>query len=253
MKKTTKLLSVILALIMCLGILPMSAFAANAVQDVEIFVSPPPKVSGWVHRSFNYTANYSYDLEPQSNGDCGYWSETDTKPTTFSDVLKGKRLDIDNGDRMFKGNKYYTFVTVVKARTNYEFSNSSKVTVNGKTASYANYNGTNKYRYVWYCFGKTDPATLKGIEIVSSPTTTQYIYKSNVSTEGLKVIGRYSDETEADITNKVTISGFSAQQKPGDYYAVVSCEGLTDDFHYTVSYAWWQWVIRIVLLGFIWY
>ena len=47
-------------------------------------------------------------------------------------------------------------------------------------------------------------------------------------------------------------SGFSAD-KEGTQTVTVEYSGFRTAFSVTVSYAWWQWIIRILLLGFLWY
>ncbi len=88
--------------------------------------------------------------------------------------------------------------------------------------------------------------------IISAPTQTSYTYKTNTSTDGLKVIAKYSDNSEIDVTDKVNITNFDTTEK-GDRTATVEFEGKTATFDYSVSYAWWQWIIIIVLFGWIWY
>lgn len=93
---------------------------------------------------------------------------------------------------------------------------------------------------------------LNSIEISSVPTTTQYNYKDVVSTTGLKVIAKYSDGSSKDVTSQVKVSNFTTDTT-GNKTATVEFEGKTATFNYSVSYAWWQWVINIVLFGWIWY
>ncbi len=93
---------------------------------------------------------------------------------------------------------------------------------------------------------------VKSLKIVSAPATTELTYKSDVTADGLKVIAVYSDGSEVDVTENVNITNFDTAEK-GDRTATVEFEGKTATFNYTVSYAWWQWIIVIVLLGFIWY
>ena len=50
----------------------------------------------------------------------------------------------------------------------------------------------------------------------------------------------------------MTVSGYDSS-KIGEQTVFVECEGSRAEFTVTVSYAWWQWIIRILLLGFLWY
>ncbi len=97
--------------------------------------------------------------------------------------------------------------------------------------------------------------TVKGIKIVSLPNKTQYTYKvDSLDLSGLAIKMMYSDGTSKIIsdTKAVTVYGFDADSV-GTKTITVSYGGYTDEFEITVSYAWWQWIIRILLLGFIWY
>ncbi len=93
---------------------------------------------------------------------------------------------------------------------------------------------------------------LESIEIVLPPTKVDYIYKSEIANAGLQVKALYSDGSEADVSNKVAIKNFDTKST-GTKTATVEFEGKTANFTYTVKYAWWQWIIRILLLGFLWY
>ncbi|MCR5150828.1 MAG: bacterial Ig-like domain-containing protein, partial [Clostridiales bacterium] len=63
----------------------------------------------------------------------------------------------------------------------------------------------------------------------------------------------YSDGSTAPVDPAVcTITGYSAKPA-GDKMITVEYEGQTVQFKVKVEYVWWQWLIRILLLGFIWY
>ncbi len=97
--------------------------------------------------------------------------------------------------------------------------------------------------------------TVKGVRIVSLPYKTQYTYKvDSLDLSGLVIKMMYSDGTSKIIsdTKTVTAYGFNVDSV-GTKTITVSYGGYTDEFEITVSYAWWQWIIRILLLGFIWY
>ncbi len=90
------------------------------------------------------------------------------------------------------------------------------------------------------------------IKVEKAPATTEFTYKSDVSADGLKVIAVYSDLSEVDVTENVNITNFDTAER-GSRTATVEFEGKTATFNYTVKYVWWQWLILIFLLGFIWY
>lgn len=94
--------------------------------------------------------------------------------------------------------------------------------------------------------------TLTGIEIKTKPSNITLQYKSTASTDGLVVVAKYSDGSETDITNQVEVKDFDTA-KDGDRTATVEFDGKTATFNYTVKFAWWQMIIRILLLGFLWY
>ncbi len=90
------------------------------------------------------------------------------------------------------------------------------------------------------------------VSIVSTPSNVNLTYKKGAALDGLKVIAKYSDGSEVDVTDKVNVTGFDTNST-GDKTATVEFEGQTATFNYSVSYAWWQWIIIIVLFGWIWY
>lgn len=100
-----------------------------------------------------------------------------------------------------------------------------------------------------------EKAYITGIKIISLPNKTQYTYKSGgLDLSGIAVKEMYSDGTSKIITDTsaFTSYGFNTDSV-GTKTVTVSYGGYTDEFEITVSYAWWQWIIRILLLGFIWY
>lgn len=77
------------------------------------------------------------------------------------------------------------------------------------------------------------------------------VISTNVSTNGSKIIYTSSDTSVAVVNEngKVTAVG------TGDATITATVEGtsISDTCEINVSYAWWQWIILILLLGFIWY
>ncbi len=103
----------------------------------------------------------------------------------------------------------------------------------------------------------SEPAekTVSSISIASLPSKTSYTYKTeNLDLSGLALTVTYSDGTTKTVTDtsKMSVSGFD-NSKIGKQAITVEYEGASTSFDVTVSYAWWQWIIRILLLGFLWY
>ena len=103
----------------------------------------------------------------------------------------------------------------------------------------------------------SEPAekTVTSISIATLPSKTSYTYKSgNLDLSGIALTVTYSDGTTETVTDtsKMNVSGFD-NSKTGKQAITVEYEGATTSFDVTVSYAWWQWIIRVLLLGFLWY
>lgn len=64
----------------------------------------------------------------------------------------------------------------------------------------------------------------------------------------------YSDGSKEHITDasKLEVKGFDTKLT-GLKAVTVEYEVLTVQYYITVSYVWWQWIIMILLLGFLWY
>ena len=98
-------------------------------------------------------------------------------------------------------------------------------------------------------------ATVTGIKIITAPDKTKYTYKyDSLDLSGIVIKVMYSDGTSKIIsdTNKIRANGFDITSV-GTKTITVEYGEFTDKFEITVSYAWWQWIIRILFLGFIWY
>lgn len=93
------------------------------------------------------------------------------------------------------------------------------------------------------------------INIISLPNKTRYIYRiDTLDLSGIAVQVVYSDGSKEVITDTdaITAYGFSADST-GTKTVTVEYGGCTATYDIIVSYVWWQWIIRILLLGFIWY
>ena len=100
-----------------------------------------------------------------------------------------------------------------------------------------------------------EKVTVSSVSIATLPEKTAYNYKfGSLDLTGLSLTVTYSDgstETVTD-TSKMNVTGFDSS-KTGEQTVTVEYEDATASFNVTVSYAWWQWIIRILLLGFLWY
>lgn len=113
------------------------------------------------------------------------------------------------------------------------------------------------YHFSYFAVFTEEPVekTVSSVSISTAPYKTSYTYKQGgIDLSGIELTVTYTDgstETVTD-TSKMTISGFD-NTKIGKQTVTVEYEGQTANFEVTVSYAWWQWIIRILLLGFFWY
>ena len=101
----------------------------------------------------------------------------------------------------------------------------------------------------------TKPVATK-LNIVKKPSKTTYTYRNDTSVNlsGLELEVVYSDGTKKTVTDTsgCKVSGYSA--KPvGSKTVTVEYEGVKATFDVTVKYAGWQWIILILLFGFLWY
>lgn len=93
------------------------------------------------------------------------------------------------------------------------------------------------------------------VELYSAPNVTSYKYKqSGLNLNGLTLLVTYSDGATEFITDtsKMEISNFN-NSSTGKRNVDVTYEGYTVSFQVEVKYTWWQWIIVIILFGWIWY
>ncbi len=98
-------------------------------------------------------------------------------------------------------------------------------------------------------------AKVTGIKVINLPNKTQYSYKDkSLDLSGIALKVMYSDGKSEIITDTDMLKayGFNASSV-GTKTITVSYGGYTDEFEITVSYTWWQMIIRILFLGFLWY
>lgn len=94
--------------------------------------------------------------------------------------------------------------------------------------------------------------TVTGISVASMPAKVKYNYKSDLDTSGLSLKVTYGDGSSQTVTSGYTVSP-THFDSTGTKTVNVEYGGCSCSFSVTVSYAWWQMLIRILLLGFLWY
>ena len=104
---------------------------------------------------------------------------------------------------------------------------------------------------------KFEPVVVTSLRIVKKPDKTVYTYRrdTNVDLSGMVLEATYSDGSTRTVNGTdpgVKVSGYSAKPR-GDKTVIVEYEGQHAQFTVNVKYVWWQWLILIFLLGFIWY
>ncbi len=103
-------------------------------------------------------------------------------------------------------------------------------------------------------FGTFDIYVKSGVSVKTLPSKTSYFYKETFEISGLELefIAENGEKQTVTDTSKMKVTGFDSK-KIGSQKLTVEYEGMTATFNVTVSYAWWQMIIRILLLGFLWY
>ncbi len=105
-----------------------------------------------------------------------------------------------------------------------------------------------------YEVNKTDPTvkTITGISIQTPPKKVSYYYKESLNTSGLTIRVDYSDHPSEIISEGLDVEPRTFNET-GSFPIDVEYQGFSTTFRVSVSYAWWQWIIMILLLGFLWY
>ena len=90
--------------------------------------------------------------------------------------------------------------------------------------------------------------------VTKLPSKTSYYYRENINLSGIELEVMAADGTVEKVTDtsKMTVSGYD-YSKVGTQTVTVEYEGSKVSFDVEVSYAWWQWIIRILFLGIFWY
>ncbi len=100
-----------------------------------------------------------------------------------------------------------------------------------------------------------EKADVTSVKIKSKPTKLDYVYKTDsLDLAGLILEVSYSDGTKEVVNDlsEVKVTDFD-NTKLGTQTITIEYEGAKAEFDITVSYAGWQYLILIFLLGFIWY
>lgn len=90
------------------------------------------------------------------------------------------------------------------------------------------------------------------VRVETLPQKTEYVYKEAFDATGLSVRVSYADGTQSVRSYGLKITGADALQR-GDNEITVSYGGQSDTFSVFVKLEWWQWLIKILLFGWIWY
>ncbi len=87
------------------------------------------------------------------------------------------------------------------------------------------------------------------------PRKTSYSYKANsVNIDGIELKIANDDGTYTTVTDtsEMEIISFNTSEI-GEQTVILKCRGEYFAFNINITYAWWQWIIRILFLGFLWY
>ncbi len=93
------------------------------------------------------------------------------------------------------------------------------------------------------------------IKIVKQPDKTRYNYKTDdIDLSGIKLKLTKADGSVIYVTDTrlLTVDGFDNTQI-GTQTVTVRYGQYSDKLQVKVDYAWWQQIIRIFMLGFLWY
>lgn len=100
-----------------------------------------------------------------------------------------------------------------------------------------------------------EKAVVTSVKVKTAPAKTNYIYKTDsLDLTGLTLEVVYSDGTKEVMSDLSDIKAIGFDNtKLGTQTIAIEYEGAKADFDITISYAGWQYLILIFLLGFIWY
>ena len=89
------------------------------------------------------------------------------------------------------------------------------------------------------------------ISVKTLPDKTTYIYKENIDYTGLSIEVKYDNGTTEVLNNLFTVD--CPELEYGENTVTVSLGERSTEFTVEVKYSWWQWIIVILLFGWIWY
>lgn len=101
----------------------------------------------------------------------------------------------------------------------------------------------------------TKPSEAKKVvsmSIEKLPDKLDYYYKESVNTSGMQLEIVYSDGSTRIVNSGFKVSPSVCTER-GTQTVEVEYAGFTDTYQINVSFSIWQWIIWILLLGFIWY
>ena len=112
---------------------------------------------------------------------------------------------------------------------------------------------TDHFSY-WTVAQIKDTPTQKSVDSISISKLpkTQYKYKDALDTSGIEITVCYSDGTTETKLSGFTVTGYNPK-KVGNQTITVEFSGQTTTYSVNVKLVWWQWLIRILLFGWIWY
>lgn len=172
--------------------------------------------------------------------------------TYYTTTLNANGGSVSPTSVLTQSGKSFTLPT--PTRNNYSFSKWTTSSDGSGTSYTGSYTVSgNKTLYAQWTYIPVI-VTAVGCDLMSAPNKTSYIYKEKTDTSGTVLNIRYSDGSSKTVTDtsKMTFSGLTTASV-GTVTVGVTCEGVSASFNITVRYAWWQHLIRIFLLGFLWY
>lgn len=92
------------------------------------------------------------------------------------------------------------------------------------------------------------------LSVSKLPAKTAYSYKEEIDLTGIQLkITNFDGSVEyITDTSKMTVENYDSS-KIGTQTVTVNYEQYSCTVEVSVSYTWWQWIIRILFLGFLWY
>lgn len=95
---------------------------------------------------------------------------------------------------------------------------------------------------------------VKSATVILTLPKTSYIYREALNLSGLtlEVVDENGNKKVVSDTSMMTVNNYNPR-KTGTQTLTVEYDGTSVEFNVNVKYTWWQWIIRILLLGFLWY